>query len=242
MLLTELAYGVDPIGVLAVVGIDVGFVLVVVQFRHIGGFLLGVEVGLLQHHGVAVTVEHLVAIGLPSAIELIGEGDVGLTLVTTAEFDFDDTVGTLGTPLGGRTVLEDLDALDVFGVDIQQGGELFLVVEVAEVNVLDGIFRKFEDVVVDDNQGLRITVDGGGTAQTHRGTGTEVTGVLHDVETCNLTLQGLIDGFEGHTFHLVHVEGLCGTRQLTDGDAEAAGLLAFLGSNLHLGHRLGVVL
>ena len=72
-------------------------------------------------------------------------------------------------------------------------------------------------MVVEDNQRLCVTVDGGCTTQTHGRTGTEVTGVGHDVETCDLTLQGLVDGLEGESLQVVHLELLYGSGELADG-------------------------
>ena len=207
MLLTELLHFVDPVGVVAVVAVDVGEVVVVVKFGDGGSDLTWVVVGLFQHHGVAVTIEHLVAIGLPGAVELVGESHVGGTTVTTAQLDLDDTIGTTGTPLSRGGILQNLDALDVLGVDVQQCRELLFVIHVLEVDGLC-ILRELEDVVVHDDQRLSVTINSRGTAQAHGSTGTEVTRVGHNVETCDLTLQGLVDRLEGHTFHLVHVERL----------------------------------
>ena len=148
---------------------------------------------------------------------------MGGTAATAAQLDLDDTVGTAHTPLGCRTgILQYGDALDVLGVDVQQGGELLLVVHVGEVDGLS-VLGQFEDVVVHDNQGLGTTVDGGGTAQAHGGTGTQVTGVGHDVQTGNLSLQGLVDRFEGQTLEVVHLHRRYGTRILTCRNVEARG-------------------
>ena len=100
VLLTKLSHGINPVGIVRVVVVDVGHFRVVVQFRDGGCRLVGVEVSLLEHHGVTVTIQHLVTIGLPGTVELVGEVHLGRTTATTAQLDFDDTVGTLYTPLG----------------------------------------------------------------------------------------------------------------------------------------------
>ena len=92
VLLTELLYSVNPISVVAEVVVDVGQFLVVVQLGEADVSLVRIEVSFLQHHGITVTIEHLVTIGLPCAAELVVEDNVGGTTVTTAQLDFDYTV------------------------------------------------------------------------------------------------------------------------------------------------------
>ena len=178
VLLTELLHLVHPIGVVVEVVVDVGFVGVVVQLGDASSdavALCGIEVCLFQHHGVAVTVQHLVAVGLPGAVELIGEVHLCGTTTTAAQLDFDNTVGTSHTPLGGGSgILQYGDALDILGVHVQQGRELLLVIHILEVHAL-GVLGQIKDMVVHHNQGLCVAVDGGGTAQAHGGTGTQVT-------------------------------------------------------------------
>ena len=96
-------------------------------------------------------------------------------------------------------------------------------------------------MVVKDNQGLCVTIDSGGTAQTHGGTRTEVTRVGHDVETGNLTLQGLIDGLEGKSFHIVHLEVLDCTSVLTGRNLQACCGCHLLAGDSHLCHGFGVI-
>ena len=96
-------------------------------------------------------------------------------------------------------------------------------------------------MVVNDNQGLLVTIDGGGTAQTHGGTRTQVTRVGHNVETCNLSLQSLVDRLEGKTFHIVHTEFLSHTSILTLRNLKACGGCILLSLYHHLLHSLDVV-
>ena len=71
--LSELCDFVNPVGILVVVGVVCGVVLEVHELHdsrcHVA--LLGVEVCLLEHHGVSVTVEHLHAFGLPCSAEAV---------------------------------------------------------------------------------------------------------------------------------------------------------------------------
>ena len=90
--------------------------------------------------------------------------------MTAAQLDFDYTVRTTDTPLGsGGSVLQYGDALDVFGVHVQQCRELLFIVHGLEVHILC-VIGKFEDVVVYYDQRLCVTVNGAGTAKTHGGT------------------------------------------------------------------------
>ena len=209
--LSELCNGVNPVGVLVKVGVVGGTVALVGELHDVGCevALARVEVGFFHHHGVTVTVEHLHASGLPAAGEEVVTRNTGLTLGTTAGGNFDNTVRTTGTPHGAGTgVLLNFNALDVLHVYAQQVGKLFGVVHVLEVDVGGSIVLK--DVSVNDNQRFLATTDGGDTTQTHAHTGTEVTGIGHDVKTGDLSLQSLVGRFEGETLHFVHIQFLGG--------------------------------
>ena len=243
VLLTELLYLLHPIGVMVVMVIYIRFVFHIIQLPQLCGPMVRIVVGLLKHHGVTITIQHLVASGLPGTFELVGEVDAGGTTVATACLDFDDTIGTVSTPLGSTCcILQDRDALNVIRIHLKQCGELLLVVHVREVISVFLIIRDFKDMVIEDNQRLCIAVDGGSTTKTHGGTRTKVTRVWHNIETGNLTLQGLIDRLEGETFHVVHTELLDGTRILTLWNLKTCGRRIFLTFNRHLGNGLGVVL
>ena len=164
-------------------------------------------IGFLEHHGVAVTVEHLHAFGLPGAREAVAEVYGSFTACTTTSGDFNHTVRTAGTPDGSSGgIFQDFDALDVFGCNLEECGELFFVLHVFQVEVIAAVV--FEDVSVDHNQRFLATVDGSHTTKAHAGTGTKVTGVGDDVQTCDLSLKSIGSSFKGETFHLVHVKRL----------------------------------
>ena len=92
---------------------------------------------------------------------------------TTACFDFNHTIRTTRTPDSRcGSVLQDVDAGDVFRVDLQQVSKLFFV-HIVSVELLRVIVLK--DVSVDNDQRFLITIDRGNTTQTHAGTGTKVT-------------------------------------------------------------------
>ena len=175
--LTELVHGVNPVCVLVEVVVVHRTALVVVQLHHVtcGTTLTGVEIGLLHHHGIAVTVKHVQTLGGPLASEAVREIDFRLTGRTTTGGDLNHTVGTARTPDGGSGgVLQHVDVLDVLGVHRQKGSELLLIVQVFEVH-LRYVGRKVEDVAIDHNQWLGATVDGAHTTKTHAGTRTQVT-------------------------------------------------------------------
>ena len=163
--------------------------------------------------------------------------------MTATRLDFDDTVGAVGTPLGGTgSILQDRDALNVLRVNLKQRRELLLVVHVGKVISVLFVLRDLEDMVVEDNQRLCITIDGAGTTQTHGRTGTKVTGVRHDVQTCNLTLQGLVHRLEGETFHVVHLEVLDCTGILACWNLQTRGRCILLTCYRDLGDGFSVVL
>ena len=183
---------------------------VVVDLVDVGGgcgALGRVVVHLLQHHGVVVTIQHVVALGLPAGLYTERVVHLGCASCTTLGLDLNDAVGAAVTPdCCSSSILEHLDFLDVGRVDREQRC-VGLFVGAGEV---EGCIRILEDVAVDDDEGLSATVDGGDTTQTHGSAGTQVTRVGHDVKTCNLSLQGLVGCGETQTFHLTHVECLCG--------------------------------
>ena len=93
-------------------------------------------------------------------------------------------------------------------------------------------------MVVHNDQRLGITIEGRGTTQAHGHTGTEVTGVGHDVKTGNLSLQGLVDRFEGQTFEVVHLHAGNGTGVFALRNVKTRGGSLFLGYDFHLLHLL----
>ena len=107
---------------------------------------------------------------------------------------------------------------------------------------MHSVFGKFEDVVVNDDKGLCVTVQGAGTTQTHGCTCTCVTGVGNNVQTGNLTLQGLVDRGEGQTVEVGHIEFLHGTGELAFRDVKTCCRGQFLGLDLYGLHHLGIVL
>ena len=134
---------------------------------------MGIEVLLLQHHGVLVTVEQLHAFRLVGSRKTQAVGNLRLASGTALGLDFDDTIRTLRTPDGRcGSILQHGDALDVLGVDVQQLGKL-LVVGRGEVEIV-GVAR-LPDVAVDNDERLAGTIDTRHTAQTHRSTRTQVT-------------------------------------------------------------------
>ena len=172
MCLTELSDFVYPIRVLIIVAIIRRVVLEIHDFRNAGLFFrqdARVVISLLQHHGIAVTIEHLHAFGLPRTREAVREVHACFTTGTTAGGDFDNTVRTSGTPdcRSGR-VLQNLDAGNIFGRNLQQGGKLLLVFHIVKVEVI--IVIVFQDVTVDNDQRFLATIDRRHTTQTHTGT------------------------------------------------------------------------
>ena len=167
----------------------------------------GVEVLLLQQHGVLVAIEQTVAVGLVGAGQ--AEAVVHLRLAAHAALglDLDDAVGTLRSPDGGGgSVLQHRDALNVLRVHVQQLGKLLLVGR-GEVEVV-GV--RLPHVAVDDDEGLAGTVDRRHTTQAHGGAGAQVTRIGHDVKTGNTTLQGLVDGGHRQALELRHRDALLG--------------------------------
>ena len=146
---TRLGDGVTPVGIVAILS-PLGKAARVVQIVDFGNsgsvrsgvVLTGVEVGLLQHHGVVVTTQQVIALGLMGGCELQGVGHVGLATDTTLGGQLDDTVTTLRT-IDGRcgSVLQHVDGGDVLRVDVQQFSELLVVgtchIEVVEVHLTD---------------------------------------------------------------------------------------------------------
>ena len=67
MSLAKLRNLVNPVGILIKVAIVGRTVTVIGQLHNAGCIvtLLGVEVSLLQHHGVFITAEHIHTLGLP---------------------------------------------------------------------------------------------------------------------------------------------------------------------------------
>ena len=168
---------------------------------------------LLEQHGVVITIEQVKSLGNPSIGIAIRIGHLGLTTCTTLRLNHDDTIRTTRTiDRRRRSILEHLDALNIVGVNSQQLSKLFFIGG-REVEVLT--IGHLEDVVVHYNQRFLITIDGRGSTQTHLSSRTKVTRVEHNVKTGNLSLQGFIDRGEGETFHLTHLKGLLGYRNLT---------------------------
>ena len=96
-------------------------------------------------------------------------------------------------------------------------------------------------MVVEDNQRLCIAINSSSTAQAHSSTRAEVTRVGHDIKTCNLTLQSLVNRLEGETLHIVHLEVLDSTGILTGRYLQACGGRKFLAGYGNLRHGLGVI-
>ena len=184
--------------------------------------MLRIEVSLFQVHGVVVTIEEFVAFWLPTACETVRILHRGLALGTTLGLDFNHTVSTLRTPNGCCcSVLEDGDRLDILGVDIEEFGKLLFVgIGVVEV----GVSVVGPNVTVDHDERVGVTVDGGNTTETHGGTGTEVTRVGNDVETCDTTLEGFVNRSHTDTFELLHIDGLAGYRNFSDRNLQTRSL------------------
>ena len=209
-----------------------------VDVRRGRGALRGIVVHLLEHHGVVVTVQQVVALRLPAGLNAQRVVHAGSTAGTTLGTDLNDTVGTTRTPDGrSGSILQHLDILDVGGVHGEQRG-VGLLVGILEVEVSIGVV---EDVSVDDDQWLCGAVDGSDTTQTHRRTGTQVTGVGHDVETCDLSLQGLVGRCKSQTVDLLHVKGLCSYRHLSFRDGQTALVELLPGGDGHLLDLCGIL-
>ena len=205
--------------------------------------MVWIVVCLLEHHGVSITSKHLITLGLPCAAELVSKVDAGLTTMTTTCLNLNDTIRAISTPLGSTcSILQDGDTLDILRIDLEQCRELFLIIHRCEVVSVLLVFGDLEDVVIEDNQRLRITIDGGRTTQTHGRTRTEVTRIWHDVKTGNLTLQSLVNRLEGKTLHVLHLEVLDCTGIFAGRDLKTSRGRVLLTSNGHLSHSLGIVL
>ena len=89
---------------------------------------MGIEVFLLQHHGVLVTVQQFHTCGLVGTSQSEAVGHACLTTCTALGFNLNHTVGTLGTPDGrSGSILQHCDTLDILRVHIQQLSKLFIV-------------------------------------------------------------------------------------------------------------------
>ena len=232
MLSAELCHGVHPVGIVVPVLIlrPCGVIVQLLDVRGGIGFLGRIVEGLLHQHGVAVTVEQLVALRLPGAGELIGEIQAGFSTHTVLRRNEQHTIGALRAPYGGGgSILQHDNVGDIVHVDRQQRGILFLV-GIGEVEVL---VRVVENLVVHHNQRVGIAGDGGDTTQTHLRTGTQVTRVGHNVQTGNLTLQGLVGRGECQTFDVLHVQCLLRHGDFLLRDHQTAGIAA-LGLDDHL--------
>ena len=206
--LSELSNGVNPVRIFIVVG-EVSRVIIEVHQLHNAGShiaLFRIEVRLLEHHGIAITIQHLHAVRLPGATETIAEVHTGFTTRTTAGRNLDNTIRTTRTPDSSCcSVFQHVDLLDIIGADLQQCGE-FLFVHIFSVQLLAIIV--FQNIAIDYDKRLLVTIDRGHTTQTHGSTGTKVTGVGYDVQTGNLSLQRFTCSFKGKTLHGIHVQGL----------------------------------
>ena len=206
---TPLCDGVAPVGVvvellvlrerrLVVDFVDVGRLVVV---------LLRVEVGLLQHHGVVVAIEHGHSLGLIGAGESQLVRHAWFASHTALGGQLDDTVTTLRAVDGaGGGILQHGDAGDVLRVDVQQFGK-FLVVGASHVEVVE---VHLADVSVDDDErvGVGECRERAATAQTHGGACSQVARVADDVESGDTSLQCLVDGGQSQSFKLLHRDGL----------------------------------
>ena len=209
VLLTKLLDGVNPIGVLVpVVGLGPRLGRHVVDFVDGRGgrrTLRGVVELFLEHHGVVVTIQQIVAARHPRTRELIAQRHFGFSACTALGGDLNDTVGALRTPDGGSSsILQHGNVGNIVDADGQQRRE-GLFVGTLKVDVGSIVL---EDFIVDHNQRLGATVQRRHTTQAHRRTGTEVTRVRDDIETGNTTLQGFVGRGEGHTFDLGHAHRL----------------------------------
>ena len=194
---------------------------------------MGVEVLLLQHHGVLVTIEQLHAFRLVGSRKTQAVGHLRLASGTALGLDFDNTIGTLRTPDGRcGSILQHGDALDVLRVDVQQLSKL-LVIGRGEVEVL-GAATRLPDVTVDDDKRLAASVDTRHTTQTHRSTRTQVTRVGHDVKTGDTSLQGFVDRRDGQSLEFLHVDGLTGGGYFLLRNGKATALSTFPGGDGHL--------
>ena len=209
VLLTKLLDSTHPVGVLVpVVCLGPRLCRHVVDFvdsrsgrRTLGGVI---EL-LLQHHGVVVTIQQFVAGRHPSASELIAHRHPWFTASATLGGNLDNTVSTLRTPDSrSGSILQHGDAGNIVHADSQHRRELLLI-HILRVEVSSIVLK---DLVIDNNQRLGTTTQRRDTTQTHRSTGTKVTRVGNDIQTGDLTLQGLIGRGKGHTFHLSHIHGL----------------------------------
>ena len=182
-----LGYCLHPVSIVVPV-VVLSPTLVVVQLIDVAGIvvLCGIEVGLLQHHGVVITREEVIAIGLEGTGQFQRVAHLGGTLGTTLGGQLDHTVTTLATIDGrGGGILQHVDAGDV-----EQFGK-FLVVGTCHIKVGEVYVA---DVTVDHDQGVGIGErrERGGTTQTHGGSRTEVTRVTDNIQTGDTSLQSLV--------------------------------------------------
>ena len=118
--LSELCNFVTPIGVVVEVPEIHRTGIVIRDFNYVRGnaALRRIEVCLLQHHGVLVTVQHLHTLRLPRAGKAVREVDTCLTAASATGLNFDNTVSTARAPdCRCCCVFQDVYALDVFRVD-----------------------------------------------------------------------------------------------------------------------------
>ena len=204
----HLLHLVHPVGVVVPV-LELSPRAVVVNLIDIGGgsrALGRIVVHLLEHHRVVIAIEQVVALRLPAGLHAQRVVHACGTTGTALGANLNDTVGTTRTPDGGGgSVFQHLDVLDVRRVHREQRG-VGLFIGILEVEVGIGVV---EDVSVDHDERLSRAIDTRHTTQAHRRSGTQVTRVGHDVETGNLSLQGLVGRRECQALHLRHVEGLC---------------------------------
>ena len=115
---------------------------------------------LLKQHSVLVTIEEVHTLRNPFILELDREVNACSTTVTALCLNLDYTIRTARTPHCTRcSILENLDALDIVGVNRKKLREL-VVVETCVVERLTLVGRHLEDVVVNDDKRLGVTIDG----------------------------------------------------------------------------------
>ena len=239
MCLTKLGNFIAPIRILVEVSIIHRTVLIVGNLDNVRSYtaLRRIEISFLQHHGVFVAIKHFHTFRLPGTGKTIRKVYTCLTSAATTGFDFNYTVSTAGTPnSSSRSILQNVDTLNILRVHRKQACELLAVVHILKVNV--GRIITFKHVSVNDDQRFLITVDSCNTTQTHCCTRTEVTGIHHNIQTGNLSLKRLVGSFERQALHFVHVQGLCSNRYLFCRNGKAVGflhLLSFYSNTLQLG-------
>ena len=207
--LAKLFHLFDPIGI---------FVIVIIVSRITGKIhqlhnarsviaLFGVEVGFFQHHRILITIQHTHTLRLPRARETIAEVDTRLTTLTATCCNFNHTIGTTSTPNGCRSsIFKHFNACDVFGADLEKRCKLLRIFSIAIIEIR--LVKVLKDITITYNEWFLRAIDGADTAQTHRGTRTEVTRIGYNVQTGNLSLQSLTGRFKSKAFHVIHIEGL----------------------------------